>query len=163
MPSFSKRLNRGQFLVSVKIVKSQSGSQPSRLLETLVKSPPKQALLDTGATTTCISHECVDELDLSPIGMTEIQTATDRRQVSQYLIAFAIPVTKTAVKETKKQDGNKGFETVFAGQENWAHIRHKVNELPPLGEGRGFDMILGMDILSQTHITMFGGNLIMSF
>ncbi len=166
MPSFSKPLNsHGQFLIAVKITKSQVAESKDKnsVIANLVRSPIRRALIDTGATKTCISQECADDLGLFPVGMAEMQTAADTRQVDQYLIDFAIPVVKTALKESKKEDGSRSFETIPIGEENWAHIEHKVNALPPSGKGRGFDMLLGMDILSKMHITIFGGNIIMSF
>lgn len=46
------------------------------------------ALIDTGATTTCISQKVVTDLDLNPIGKTQMTGATGVSPVNQY--AFGV-------------------------------------------------------------------------
>lgn len=119
-------------------------------------------MIDTGASSTFISQEYADELQLIPIGKSSIMTAANHCDVSRYKIDFAIPVATTELKSTEK-DGKKSTEQVIIGEEHWAHTQHKINSIPSIGKDRGFDVILGMDILSKMHITMFGNEIIMSF
>ena len=163
MSSFNKKLNNSnQFIIAIKVIKSPTIEEykngTAQKLITLTKS--KRALIDTGATHTCISQEYADELQLIPIGKLSITTASNDCEVKRYKIDFAIPVT--ALRTTEK-DGKKNSEEIIIDEVHWAHSQHKIHSIPSIGRDRGYDIILGMDILSKMHITMFNKQIIMSF
>ncbi len=162
MSSFNQTLNKNkQFIIAIKVVKSSNLKKYSNTeVQKLIKAPSKRALVDTGASNTCIAQECADELGLIPVGKTTITTASNNCDVNKYMVDFAIPVTTTLM--PIKENGQEFVEQVI-GEEHWAHARRNIHSIPEIGKDRGFDVILGMDILSKMHITMFDGTIIMSF
>ena len=167
MSSFRQILNdRGQFIIAIKVIKSptdkdyQDGSAESLIID----AEPKRALIDTGASSTCITLECAGELGLITTGKTSIETASDHCEVDRYMVDLAIPVTDTILRPVEKEDGNQEVQLVPGKTHWWAHARYIIHSIPAVGgRDRGFDVILGMDILSKMHITMFNGEIIMSF
>ena len=165
MSSFHKKLNKNaQFIIAIKVIKSPTLEEyrNGAAQNLIINANPKRALIDTGASSTCISQEYADKLQLIPIGKSSITTAGNNCDVNRYKIDFAIPVETTAL-QTTERDGKKIIKQIIIGEEHWAHAQHKIHSIPSIGKDRGFDVILGMDILSKMHITMFGGEIIMSF
>lgn len=166
MSSFNTNLNdKGQFIVVVKVIKSAELKEykEGKAQKLLGEAKPKRALIDTGASKTCISQEYADDLGLIPISKAHITTASNVCQVNVYKVDIAIPVAITALKPVKKKDGKTSIQQVVIGEDNWAHVQHKVHSVPSIGKDRGFDVILGMDILSKMHITIWQNQIIMSF
>ena len=168
MSSFNQTLNdKSQFIITIKVIKSPTDEQyqDGTAQRLIIDAKPKRALIDTGASSTCIVQECVDELGLIPIGKTSITTASSYCEVDRYMVDLAIPVTQTALIPVEKDDGNRDAELVAGETHWWAHIQYRIHSIPAIGKDhdRGFDIILGMDILSKMHITMFNGEIIMSF
>ena len=98
------------------------------------------ALIDTGATSTCISLEVAQRLQLNPIGMREMNSATHTVPVNVYLVDLFLPFGGTAyvVKATQ------------------------VMEFSP-GQGLPYQILLGRDILCRGVLTMsFDGHLTLS-
>ena len=92
MSSFNKKLNDiNQFIIAIKVIKSPTIEEykngTAQKLITLTKS--KRALIDTGATHTCISQEYADELQLIPIGKLSITTASNDCGVKRYKIDYS--------------------------------------------------------------------------
>lgn len=165
MSSFNKKLNENaQFIIAIKVIKCPTAKEyrNGAAQDLIVSADSKRALIDTGASNTCISQEYADELQLIPIGKSSITTAGNNCEVSRYKIDFAIPVATTALQTTEK-DGKKITKPIVIGEEHWAHAQHKIHSITSIGKDRGFDVILGMDILSKMHITMFNSEIIMSF
>lgn len=161
MSSFNQNLNDyNQIIIAIKVVKSYFSEEylSDKAQQLLIEVSSKRALIDTGASNTCISQECADELELTSIGKATITTASGYCDVDRYIIDFAIPVTTTVLKTIKKDGGDNGFE-----EDYWAHAQQSVNSIPAIGMDRGFDVILGMDVLYKMHITMFNKHIIMSF
>lgn len=50
-----------------------------------------RALWDTGATSSCISHDVVDQLSLVPTGMIEVKTPSGTGQANTYLVDVNLP------------------------------------------------------------------------
>lgn len=80
------------------------------------------ALWDTGATCTCISHETVSQLALVPTGMMTVKTASGTEDVKTYLINIGLP-NHIAIEEVRVCDS-------------------------AIGE-QGIGMLIGMDIISM--------------
>ena len=164
MSLFNQSLNdKNQFIIAIKVTKSHKPEEYEKGIAQIISASSKRALIDTGASNTCISQEYADDLSLIPIGKAQISTAGDNCDVSLYIIDLAIPVATTLLMPIEKEDGKKSFESIGIDETHWAHTQHRVFSIPAIGKDRGFDVILGMDILSKMHITMFGNQIIMSF
>lgn len=165
MSSFSKKLNENnQFIIAIKVITCPTVEQyeDGTARKLMINATTRRALVDTGATNSCISQEYADKLKLIPIGKSSITTAGADCEVNRYKVDFAIPVTTTALQPTQG-NGKDDTAPIIIGEEYWAHAQHKVNSIPSINRDRGFDFILGMDILSKMHITMFNKEIIMSF
>ena len=55
------------------------------------KAVKVDALWDTGATCTCISHEIAQQLALTPTGMMTVKTASGQEDVKTYLVNLGLP------------------------------------------------------------------------
>lgn len=76
---------------------------------------PIKGLWDTGATRTCISHECVRKLNLIPTGCCTNMTASGPADARTYLVDVLLPnkVIVHDVMVTDAQIGNQGFDVLF--------------------------------------------------
>lgn len=112
---------------------------------------PYQALLDTGAQGTMISKKVVDEVGLQAIGHKQIiPVSGDPFDTEKYRVRLDIPIGS----RVKKSDG--GFEVQQT-------LRGKDMEVALLPyEPTNYDVLLGMDLLSGFHLTIYGGNFILS-
>lgn len=95
-----------------------------------------QALWDTGATGTVITRKVVDELGLTPIGLTNSYNANGQCVVNTYLINIGLP-------------NGVGIHTL------------RVTE----GILNGFDVLIGMDVISRGDfaVTCKNGKTVFSF
>ena len=123
------------------------GSPPSARTEP--KSYP--AILDTGAQGTMISQKVVDEGKLSSIGFTDIiPVSGDPIQTEKYRVRVDIPI------------GDQ-LETPGGAAGPWLNLRGKEIEVSLLPfQPENFDVLLGMDFLSEIHFTMYKDEFILS-
>ena len=89
-------------------------------------------------------------------------TAGNPCQVNKYKVDFAIPVENTKLTPIKEKS-KKNEKLILIDVEHWVHAQHKILSIPSINQDRGFDFIIGMDILSKMHITIFNRQVIMSF
>jgi hypothetical protein len=89
------------------------------------------ALVDTGATVTCIAPSVVQHLGLQPIGMRAMVSATQTIPVPIYLVDLILPF------------GNTGF--VLSSTQ--------VMEFAPAG-GSPFQILVGRDVICQGILTL---------
>ena len=68
----------------------QSSARPGEQLQAF------PALIDTGASITCISNAVIQAIGLLPIGMREMVSATHQSPVNVYLVDLIIPFGATA-------------------------------------------------------------------
>ncbi len=167
MSSFRQTLNKNrQFIITVKVIESPLEKEKYKdgtAQRFLIKAETQKALIDTGANTTSISQKYANESGLVATGKTITSTAGGDCRENLFLIDIAIPITQTALKPFTAKDGSQQFKPFIIGEEHWAHAELEVTSFA-VGEGYyGFDILLGMDILSQMHITMFHNEIIMSF
>jgi len=107
-----------------------------------------RALLDTGASSTCISQRVVDEIELSPTGKTMLIGATGRQEVDQYSFGVGLLVSQEA-----QPSGD---------------VRSQINVRPTIGtlfqnDAGAFDVLLGRDILCSGVFTIsFDGHFTLS-
>ncbi len=107
----------------------------------LAQSAPKllvlKALVDTGATTTYIVPSIAKRLELDPIGFTETATGAGVMSTPYYMFRIGF-----------LNDANNTSEML---------IPEKILEGPELAEeNHNFDILLGMDVLSQGIFQMTG-------
>ena len=88
--------------------------------------PRFEGLLDTGATQSCISPEVAKRLQLEPIGIRPVQSATGVSLVSTYSVSIVVFPESDPV-------------TALCQHVNAAEFT------PP----RGLDVLIGLDIISQ--------------
>ena len=166
MSSLDQVLNQNrEFIVAVKVIESPLEKEQYKdgtAQKLLFAGEPINALVDTGANTTSISQRYADYLGLVSTGEIITVTAGGERRTDLFSIDIAIPVTQTVLKPFTAEDGSQQVKSVVIGEEHWAHIELEIISFNVKGN-HGFDILLGMDILSQMHITMFKGQIIMSF
>ena len=93
------------------------------------------ALVDTGATNSCIGSDLAEKMELQPDGLIEVRGVHGKKPSKLYTVGLAIP--------------DIGF--VLPGL--------SVCEIDTTGSS--YDVLLGMDILTRGVLTMdFGGNFV---
>lgn len=107
------------------------------------KSQNYLALLDTGAQATLISQRIVEELGLEPIGLAPIRTVGGQQiQVDEYRMSLAIPVLI-------------GPNAIFG-------LGRDMNVLLLPYQPGSHDVLLGMNFLTNFHITMHRNQILVS-
>lgn len=165
MVFFSKKINpQGQFIIVIKITKpfSQNAYRDGTAQKHIARTKGVRALIDTGANRTSIVEEYANKLGLRPFSKTKITGVGSTHDVDEYRVDLVIPVAKTGKVPFTDKDGKTHLKEVVR-EDNWIHLQHKICAIPDIGVKRSFDAILGMDILTQMHISMVGGTITMSF
>jgi hypothetical protein len=107
------------------------------------------ALLDTGASVTCISKNVVQSLSLQPSGKTSMSGSTGQNTVDQFtfVVGFLFGAQQTPT-------------GAIAG-ELGAHL---VQGCEFMSHGFGFDVLIGRDILCKGTMTLsFDGHYVLAF
>ncbi len=109
-----------------------------------------QAMVDTGATTACISHNVAKELKLEPASKTDMQTASETVEVNVYDVCPAI-----VLPAMPDLEGNlKGEIQVF----------NRVSALEFNPQNKHYNALIGRDILSRGILTIsFDGHFSFAF
>ena len=145
MPSFKSKIHNKQCIIGV-MVNSVESKDP-----VLEYSYP--ALIDTGATGSCISSKVVQDLSLTPKGKKKITSVTEIKSVTEYDINLYIPISKIVpVVEESAED-----KTLMS-----LHP-YKSLRVTELHHGASFDVLLGMDILLQCNFILAHGEFIISY
>ena len=90
-----------------------------------------KALWDTGATTTCISHNVVQKLSLISVGKATMSSTSGKTEVNTYLVDIDLP-NDVHIKDVKVCDSE------IAAQ--------------------GFDLLIGMDIINRGDFSVSNCN-----
>jgi Aspartyl protease len=107
------------------------------------------ALLDTGASITCISNKVVTDVKLAPTGKTQMTGSTGNSPVNTY--QFNVGFLFNPIQNPSGQ---------ISGQLNL----HFVDGCEFSNTGLGFDILMGRDILCKGHLSLsFDGHFILSF
>lgn len=102
-----------------------------------VKIQEVRALVDTGATITCITPALADKVGLLLLGKTTMISASETSDVNLYFASFFIPF----------------------GEPGKAAAQGQIDDMPMMEfnmEGGQFQMLLGRDILCQGVFQMVG-------
>lgn len=106
-----------------------------------------RALLDTGASISSISQKVVDTLALLPDGWTSVTGIHGSEETPTYTISLHVPISELV-------DGGKAALTFSRGRNlDVALLAFQPDD---------FDVLLGMDILTGFHLTIFGEHFILS-
>lgn len=95
-----------------------------------------RALIDTGATDTCISPKVVEQLRLEPTGRGEMTSASGKSSRKKYLFTLGIPFARQVDPVTKQVREAVGPSLSVEGWE--FHME----------EPSKFDVLLGMNVIS---------------
>ena len=160
MPSFNQQIDqRGQFIIAVKVfLPNQNGDDFNKTSQPATY----RALVDTGANTCCISEKVVADLKMQPYSQSEMMTAGRPQIVSVYLVNIAVPVTDVEMRPEEQEDGRVVLKPHPVSESSKGLNRTKVSAVPDIGIDRGFDVILGMDMLLHFHITIIAGTIFIS-
>lgn len=142
MPTFTVPVEDNQFLLTVAVAVPERRATDRRTC---------RALVDTGAHCSMVSANVVETLRVASTGIGGFMAANGQTQSTPVFdLHIAVPVTVTAT----AADGSTS-ETVFAGGRALEVILLPFD--PP-----DFDVLLGMDLLTEFHITMYNGTLVLS-
>lgn len=141
----------GTFVGNIKdhqIILVGAVSQPHPTSSTPI---PFDALLDTGAQATLITEKVVKDVGLVSIGTGRIIPVSGKViETNKYRIRLDIPIGDEIVLPS----GQRRMEPVLRGMEL------DVSQLPY--QPQNHDILLGMDFINACHLTVHGGNYILS-
>lgn len=146
MPFFSQAIQGSQILINVAVL------QPGDDIRKKYRSPKHayKALVDTGATNTGISLKVAKNVGLLPQSKRTIITASQQVAVNVYNIDLHILIEKVVhvvPKGGKIAKPHSQFSVLSS--------RLQVTEFP---QATNFDVILGMDVLSECSLFISGNN-----
>ena len=153
MPTYIGQIVNNQILLTVHIRLPVHPGDPDPLdvgsLDSDLEVPQQfTGLLDTGATRTMVSPTVIETLDAYPCGIGAFTSATGMAEpTDEYRLDLAIPIV-AGVTRTEDDDNTLNVEFYARGLRNVT-----VLGLPRAFDD--FDVLLGMDIISQFHITIF--------
>ena len=160
MSSFNESINQNrQFIIGTKVFLPATNKEDFDAACSGANS--YRALVDTGANSCSISQKIVADLVLAPYNKFDVMTAGGLHTTFAYLVGIAVPVAETKMQPETQTDGNVVMKSVVLS-ESWSGFQQaQVTTFPDVGD-RGFDIILGMDMLAKFHITIYNRNIIVS-
>lgn len=142
MPTFTVPVEDNRVLLTVAVAIPEMRTTDRRIC---------RALVDTGAQRTMVTANVVEELQVASTGIGGFTAANGQTESTPLFdLHIAVPVTVTAT----AADGSMN-QTVFAGGRTLEVFL--LPFMPP-----DFDVLLGMDLLTQFHITMYDGTFVLS-
>ena len=157
MPCLSTQLTaKGQFLINIFIIDTRK-SQNKNKVDIFKNLKTHTALIDTGATRSCITEEVAEELELIPTCKNKMYTAGKPIECNGYDIEIAIPITEVKEFEVAKDKQNKKRVVPKSGTTHIRAWKSSVSSLPSQGKYRGYDCLLGMDVLASCTFQYNGG------
>ena len=127
MPCFTAAIINNHPLMRVFVTPFLEESESSIALKS---QHAHRALLDTGATASCVSRKVIDMLDLQPMGRRKVFTAGGTVRANLFAVNLHIPI------------GEETAEGVSVNFRNFSRV--EVMETP---EHPDFSVIIGMDII----------------
>ena len=161
MPSFRQRINqKQQFIIGVHAFTPFTDEVDQA--QALQTARPYPALVDTGATRCCISEKIVRDLNLQPHSQITMETAGHPISAQVYFIGIVVSVVETVSQHETQPDGSTSVTLTPVAQAQRGSPQMRVTALPDIDAERGFEIILGMDMLNNFHITLHDGDIIIS-
>ena len=140
MPCFTSAVVSGQILMNV-LIAAPGGDE--NVPVAVDDENAFRALVDTGATVSCISKRAAQKAGVKPLSKVRIQTAGGAVRLNTYCVDLHIPV---GVGVTKKK------EQIFNVRN---FVNKQVSEVLAPGP---FDVILGMDVITAGSGLHVSGN-----
>jgi hypothetical protein len=146
MPVVWGRHDRRRLFINVAIVSVVDAAKGG----TLINPKMFRALIDTGATGTCITRAAADRMGLSPIGKIEIQGVSGTKEHNNYLFHIGSTTPVPGVLPIANPLG-----------EVQVPLQLHLNSTPiqgaefDAGKG-GFDVLLGMDVICTGSLKVEG-------
>lgn len=152
MGKITRQITPNRQPLTIVIVSALKTENNQLIIDKEKTTNPLTALIDTGANHSSISQKVINELNLQPISRIQLSTASEKNKISYlYQIVIGISLNEKPVMTLK------GIELMT----NWLPI--SVNASCSEGiEEQGFDVILGMDVIMQGHLSISDGILIFS-
>lgn len=149
MPCIWGQHNGSQLFLIVTILPVTTNAAPGVPLQTPLN--PYRALVDTGATTTCLSQSCASAIGLVPISKVNVHGVGGPVAQNCYLFRLGFPLAVPAVGIPINAP------PPAPGQQQVAlHIVNNPIQGCEFSAGLGFDVLLGMDVLGQGSLVVQG-------
>ena len=145
MPFFSGKFSNKQIVINVLVGLPYDDSKPPSPFP-FMENPSYKALIDTGATNTCISPKIIEDLSLIPEGKRPVLTATHETSANLFHVSFYIPIAAQIGKDLR-------FD---------AHETSNV-EVTEIMQPNNFDVLLGMDILASCSLFIAQNNFTLGY
>ena len=143
MPTYRGSIEKRQLLLNVLV------SNP-----TTNKTRSYRALLDTGATISSISPKVLEELELSSDGWMPVGGVHGDQDLPTCSVGLHVPITELSQGQ-QQQPGQQQLTTTSRG-----YSRMKVTIMGKKADT--FDVLVGMDLLQDFHLTVAKGQFIIS-
>lgn len=139
MPTFRGTLDERQILLTAWVSNPSPDANIRR---------PYRALLDTGATISAISQKALIELELSQDGWMPIDGVHLTEDLPTCSVGIHVPITELSQGQQQPITTTRGFN------------RMKVTIMGH--QSSRFDVLLGMDLLMDFHLTIYKDHFIIS-
>ena len=154
MPCIWQKHNKQQAFIDVVVATKQTALAIRQGLDSPMDIKPYKALVDTGAMGTCITKRVADELGLPSAGMRLVNGVSGARvhQFYTFHVGFVMTAPDTGFSETDPPETKKSLQD-FSD----THINNRIIRGAELiTPDSGFDVLLGMDILSTGSLAIEG-------
>ena len=138
MPCFTQQIIHNQILINVFITASDVGSDDKNYDTRSAIS--FRALVDTGATRSCVSHRVVKKMKIEAIDKKQVQTAAGLSESNLYRVNFHIPVVVGGEQYEQKLNLKNFFEL----------------DVSEVSLSEHYDVLLGMDVIMHGALHVSG-------
>jgi hypothetical protein len=151
MPVAWGRHDRRRIFLNVAILNAADAAIVQRGGHVL-KTQMFKALVDTGATGTCITKAAAEKIGLAPIGKVEVQGVSGTKEHNNYLfyVGFTTPMPGAPIAIAPSAQ-----ELQVQVQVHMVNVPIQGAEFDAGAQG-GFDVLLGMDVISTGSLKIEG-------
>ncbi|MGR3984659.1 MAG: retroviral-like aspartic protease family protein [Gammaproteobacteria bacterium] len=140
MAFFSGPVRGGKILIRVAVLRPDAQSK------NVLPQHAYAALVDTGAMSSCISPKVVESLGLVSEGLRTVRTASGKIDVRLYHVDLHILVGMLS-----------GVEREGGGEVRYSVFSKTKLEVSEIAQPQSFDVLVGMDVLSECSLFVSGG------
>lgn len=137
MPTYCGSIKKRQLLLDVIVSNPKTN-----------KTRPYRALLDTGATISSISPKVLKELELSSDGWMPVEGVHGEKELPTCSVGLHVPITELSQGQQELTTTSRGYS------------RMKVTIMGK--KANTFDVLVGMDLLEDFHLTVYKNQFILS-
>ena len=139
MICFSGHIKNNELLCIVWVFPPNQGPAPNKPFNS-TKINATKAIIDTGATHSCISSRLVEKLELKhPLSRTICHNTTGSHPANVYAIDISIPIDR---------------RVSTAKQERKVDIHTSTVPAIEIKGGKNYDILMGMDIITQGSLNI---------